>query len=787
MATAAMGSPPKPTAAKEEGKDIPPAVPYPVPVMRGTLCYSAGEPRQHVIIGTWNFENTTLFPDQNFELIRNLPDDETDGSLLPKNGTFNGSFTLMYNHTTSFTTKTWVRTKKVKESHVKIKFTKTDSSKGEDRNDYNVDGIGVNSFGIFLINGTAKPTLSKNEGQYDMELRKRYDAMCVVGATISKPFDGVDYAGKIMSYDIKTSYYKAQYDDGDEEELYSHEVMRYHVKNGNVDMVIKKKTTKSQASQKLGKISQHRLTGKSSGQAQTQTSRKRKDQSQQSQGIDNQHPVKEKTTSQAQTQKPRKRNDQSQRSQEIDNSPYSTPVRFSEIDPTAVKCPLPTCEELIMEISKIVNDVVIKSMTYGLTPLSPPPSSNGSSVGDDESEMVQTFTKLCEWIRLYDARFLQDLLDSGAIFHLILYLKHNVRDLYHVDLIARILSHLVYAVRTITPQRGTQTKNDTTVLRRVTSETTQMIVKRKGIKYFLQANEYCTNTLWQRESNQNGTTGWIINYKCQDIQALNSIWRLIRVVSHDPTTTNTTSIDEITTLLSSAISTLGIVGKIICDIEVTSGRKQNAAATDDGNDGDRKIKCRAIASQVLIHILETLHNVIKNYPSIETESSFRQNHKSILQECVNALMLPQNQVLSEDQYGHHTDKVLAAAKGLFMTVFVTFQLGASKEEFYFFNFESVLPFFVQFIRRSTKVPLLPKSTTTGGKSDSCGSFFQVIEMISSNGIIDKSKLLEQHDVASALHSVLTSSNTNADVKTRARKLMRSLGGSDRKQNYVISL
>mmetsp|Transcript_23022 Transcript_23022/g.54394 ORF Transcript_23022/g.54394 Transcript_23022/m.54394 type:complete len:1379 (+) Transcript_23022:433-4569(+) len=145
----------------------------PPPVLRGTLSYNA-EPRQHLIRGMWNYENSNAFPPQKFELFRNLRDDEIDGTTLPKDGEFHGSFSLAYYHTTS-KGKQKERSKVIAESGVKIKFTKIEGCDSENGSEYKVDGTGVNQFGIFHINGTAKPT-PHGDGQYSIELRKRYDS-----------------------------------------------------------------------------------------------------------------------------------------------------------------------------------------------------------------------------------------------------------------------------------------------------------------------------------------------------------------------------------------------------------------------------------------------------------------------------------------------------------------------------------------------------------------------------------------------------------------------------------
>lgn len=150
----------------------------PPPVLRGTLSYNA-EPRQHLIRGMWNYENSNAAA-QKFELLRNLRDDEIDGTILPVDGEFHGSFSLSYFSTTS-KGKQKERSKVIAESGVKIKFTKIDGSESENGSDYKVDGTGVNQFGIFHINGTAKPS-PHGDGQYSIELRKRYDAAATAAA-----------------------------------------------------------------------------------------------------------------------------------------------------------------------------------------------------------------------------------------------------------------------------------------------------------------------------------------------------------------------------------------------------------------------------------------------------------------------------------------------------------------------------------------------------------------------------------------------------------------------------
>lgn len=145
----------------------------PPPVLRGTLSYSM-EHRRHLIRGMWNYENSSTFPPQRFELLRNLEPDE-DPRVLTKDGEFHGSFSLAYFHTTS-KGKQKERSKVIPESGVNIKFTKI-----EDEEKFKVDGKGTNQFGIFHINGDATPSLH-DDGQFDIVLRKRYEPSSIPAA-----------------------------------------------------------------------------------------------------------------------------------------------------------------------------------------------------------------------------------------------------------------------------------------------------------------------------------------------------------------------------------------------------------------------------------------------------------------------------------------------------------------------------------------------------------------------------------------------------------------------------
>ena len=121
-----------------------------------------------MIRGMWNYENSSTFPPQRFELLRNLDKDE-DPTVLPSDGEFYGSFSLAYFHTTS-KGKQKERSKVIPESGVKITFTPINGSDGE----FDVDGEGTNQFGVFNINGKATPSEHEGDPTFDIVLRKRY-------------------------------------------------------------------------------------------------------------------------------------------------------------------------------------------------------------------------------------------------------------------------------------------------------------------------------------------------------------------------------------------------------------------------------------------------------------------------------------------------------------------------------------------------------------------------------------------------------------------------------------
>jgi hypothetical protein len=145
--------------------------------MRGTLSYSLAD-RKHIMRGMWNYEGSTLFPPQRFELLRKIDGPDEELKQLPKDGVFSGSFSLAYVHRTS-KGKEKERSKVIPESGVDIKFTREDDTPpGE----YIVTGRGTNQFGVFHMNGTAKPSDHEGDPVMHVEFRKRYEPSTAVPA-----------------------------------------------------------------------------------------------------------------------------------------------------------------------------------------------------------------------------------------------------------------------------------------------------------------------------------------------------------------------------------------------------------------------------------------------------------------------------------------------------------------------------------------------------------------------------------------------------------------------------
>jgi hypothetical protein len=141
------------------------------PILVGTLAYSDRDNlRRHIIRGSWKYENAASAAPERFELIRHIPPEE-DLKELPKDGEFNGSFTVQMQVKTS-KGKIKVKSRAVSESGVKLTFKPKDETNGI----YDVNGTGLNEFGVFELYGSAtKNRLVVDEDPtYSVSVHKRY-------------------------------------------------------------------------------------------------------------------------------------------------------------------------------------------------------------------------------------------------------------------------------------------------------------------------------------------------------------------------------------------------------------------------------------------------------------------------------------------------------------------------------------------------------------------------------------------------------------------------------------
>ena len=149
------------------------------PLLVGTLSYVDKENlRRHVIRGNWKYEhNAEATAPQRFELIRNIPPEE-DVTQLPKDGEFNGSFSLQYKFNTS-KGKVKFKHRTVAENGVALTFKEEKDKEGE----FSVNGTGTNEFGEFELFGTARkaaaPHGEDDAKEYKVQVRKRYISVAV--------------------------------------------------------------------------------------------------------------------------------------------------------------------------------------------------------------------------------------------------------------------------------------------------------------------------------------------------------------------------------------------------------------------------------------------------------------------------------------------------------------------------------------------------------------------------------------------------------------------------------
>jgi len=161
-----------PSAAREKNEKEG----VPTPLLKGTLSYNLVS-RRHIMRGNWRFEENEEPRLQRFELVRNLGQSE-DPKVLPKDGEFHGSFSMIYSVKNS-KGKQKEKSQVISESGVNITFVK----KLDEKNAYNVKGRGTNQFGVFDIIGTAHKSNHEGDESYDIILRKKYPPSAQPGET----------------------------------------------------------------------------------------------------------------------------------------------------------------------------------------------------------------------------------------------------------------------------------------------------------------------------------------------------------------------------------------------------------------------------------------------------------------------------------------------------------------------------------------------------------------------------------------------------------------------------
>lgn len=202
-------APPLVGEKEKEGEPTPSAPPVAAsvividPILVGTLAYSDRDNlRRHIIRGSWKYKDASA-PPERFELIRHIPPEE-DLKELPKDGEFNGSFTVQMQVKTS-KGKIKVKSRAVLESGVKLTF----KPKDETEEIYDVNGTGLNEFGVFELYGSAtKNRLVVNEDPtYSVSVHKRYVIVTpravAPTAAVTTAIDG----GEAESKDKKRKYF----------------------------------------------------------------------------------------------------------------------------------------------------------------------------------------------------------------------------------------------------------------------------------------------------------------------------------------------------------------------------------------------------------------------------------------------------------------------------------------------------------------------------------------------------------------------------------------------------
>lgn len=371
----------------------------------------------------------------------------------------------------------------------------------------------------------------------------------------------------------------------------------------------------------------------------------------------------------------------------------------------------------------------------------------------EDLERIRTaFQKFQSMLQDHGVLFLQNFLDLGGVYRLLLYLKHNEDNSECISFVGRILSRCLHASQTREPKNdsdgihwiatGRNSFQRSVDCQKIAHETVTMIVKRKGIESFLRANDRCIENLKASayEAGQRKDAKDVHQQTAENVWTLYGIWGFTFRTVHDSSTVSTISRGTVLCLFDSALSTLEMIGNVIDRI-------------DEQGLLDRSY----LAYGTLSYVFKTLRQIVK-HSSIDNEESFSKTHKDILKKC--AAILESN-YRSGHLRGRYRRKIWIDAVYFFLAFFKKFQLRTSKKRFQWFWHDDILTFFVRVLREFP-----------GGEDNL--AIFKILQWISSGGLVTKFSLLQEHGVATAISTVLESKQAGAKSKKLARLLLKSL-------------
>jgi len=370
----------------------------------------------------------------------------------------------------------------------------------------------------------------------------------------------------------------------------------------------------------------------------------------------------------------------------------------------------------------------------------------------EDLERIRTaFQKFQSMLQDRGVEFLQNFLDLGGVYRLLLYLRRNEDNSECISFVGRILSRCLRESQTREPNTdfdgsinwsatGRNSFERSEDCQKIAHETITMIVKREGIESFLRANDNCVENLKASAIQAKKDARDAHQQTAENIWTLYGIWGFIFRTVHESTTVSTISRGTLLCLFNSALSTIEMVGKIVDRI-------------DEQDLLDRSY----LAYGTMSYAFKTLRQIVK-HSSIDTEESFSKTHRWILKKCAGIL---ESNYRSGHLQGRYRRKIWIDAVYFFLAFFKKFQLRTSKKRFQWFWHDDILTFFVRVLREFP-----------GG--DDNLAIFKILQWISSAGFVTKFSLLQEHGVLTAISTVLESEEAGAKSKELARHLLKSL-------------